>query len=79
MYREQRWIAHDLFTDRFAKFGRWYFEYCIFIVGFAMIYFARPKGGEKTTWVTRSAFVSEMYAVTAITLMALGVSLAVGF
>lgn len=50
----------------------------LIIIGFGMIYFARPKDG-KTTWITRSAFVSEMYAVTAITLMALGVSLAVGF
>jgi uncharacterized membrane protein len=48
------------------------------IFGAAMVYFARPKSAQPT-WVNRNAFMSEMYAVTAITVMALGVSLAVGF
>jgi hypothetical protein len=47
----------------------------LFVVGFAMIFFARPKRG-KATWVTKIAFFGELYAVAAISFIVLGVCIA---
>jgi len=35
------------------------------VIGFVVIFFARPKSG-KTDWVARFTFLSELYAVAAI-------------
>jgi hypothetical protein len=47
----------------------------LFVVGLAMIFFARPKNG-KTAWVARIAFFGELYAVAAISMIVLGVCIA---
>jgi uncharacterized membrane protein len=48
----------------------------LFVVGFAMIVVARPKG-RKDSWAARFAFLGELYAVAAISLIVLGVCIAV--
>ena len=45
------------------------------VAGFAMLFFARPKDG-KDSWVTRFAFLGELYAVAAISFIVLGVCIA---
>jgi hypothetical protein len=47
----------------------------LFVVGLAMIFFARPKSG-KTAWVARIEFFGELYIVAAISIMALGICIA---
>ena len=47
----------------------------LFVAGFAMIFFARPKSG-KTTWVTRIEFFGELYTVAAVSIIVLGVCIA---
>ncbi len=47
----------------------------LFVVGFAMIFFARPKDG-KDTWVARFAFLGELYVVAAISFIVFGVFIA---
>jgi hypothetical protein len=44
----------------------------LFVIGFAMIFIARPKAG-KTNWVSRFVFISELYVVAAISFIVLGV------
>jgi hypothetical protein len=47
----------------------------LFVIGFAMVFFARPKSG-KASWVARFTFLSELYAVAAISFIVLGVCIA---
>jgi hypothetical protein len=47
----------------------------LFVIGFAMILFARPKGG-KDSWVARFAFLGEPYAVAAISSIVLEICIA---
>ena len=48
----------------------------LFVVGLAMIFFARPKSG-KTAWVARIEFFGELYIVAAISIIVVGICIVV--
>ena len=45
------------------------------VIGFSMMYFARPKNG-KDSWAFRFPFFGELYTLAAISVIALGVCFA---
>lgn len=45
------------------------------VIGFAMMFFARPKNG-KDSWAFRFQFFGELYTLAAISFIALGVCFA---
>jgi hypothetical protein len=47
----------------------------LLVVGVAMIFFARQKN-EKTTWVYRFRTLGDLYAVTAVSFVVLGLCIA---
>ncbi len=47
----------------------------LFVAGFTMLFLGRPKD-RKDSWVTRFAFLGELYAVAAISFIVLGVCIA---
>jgi hypothetical protein len=48
----------------------------LFVAGVAMVFFAMPKG-KSTSWAMRIAFFGELYIVAAISLVVLGICVAV--
>ena len=48
----------------------------LFLAGIAMVFFAMPKS-KNTSWAMRVAFFGELYVVAAISLVMLGICVAV--